>query len=270
MPEATGTNGIVVTGSNIMSSIKSDWQTWRDLFQGRADRPLQSLDADLDYKQLPRSMARTLAVFQLGESGGGNIIRQARQSRLSAIDDHYAEAVDMFVSEERRHASQLAVCVRMMGGELIRRNWAARLFVLGRRLFGLRFKVLVLLAAEVVGLSFYRLIATRLPPCRLRDTVLQIVGDKHSHMNFHCAFLKRQATTPFRRALFKASWRALTFCVGVVAPMYHRQALRDLSIEFREFQELWSHYRLAAEIQMFGLPRTWTESDELRSPSRCA
>lgn len=253
-----------------MSNIKSDWQTWRDLFQGRADRPLQPLDADLDYTQLPRSLARSFAVFQLGETGGGNIIRQARQSRLPAIDEHYAEAVDRFVSEERRHANQLAVCVRMMGGELIRRNWTARLFIVGRRLFGLRFKVLALLAAEVVGLCFYRLIATRLPPCRLRDTVLQIIGDKHSHLKFHCTFIEKQAATPFQRALFKASWRTLMFCAGFVALVSHRSTLRDLSIGFRDFQELWSHYRFAAEIHVLGLPKAWSEPGELHTTSKCA
>lgn len=238
-----------------MNSSDSDWHTWRNLFQGRADRPLPPLDADLDYTQLPRSLAHSLAVFQLGESGGGSVVGQARRSRLPGIDEHYAEALDLFVSEEHRHANQLAVCVRMMGGELLRKNWTARLFVFARRLIGLRFKILVLLAAEVVGLSFYRLVATRLPPCRMRDTLLQLVGDEHSHMQFHCAFLGRQAATPFRRTLFKASWRALMFCAGLVMLIDHRRTLRDLSIEFREFQDLWSHYHFAAEIHVLGLPR---------------
>ena len=253
-----------------MSRVYSDWQTWQSLFQGRADRPLAPLDADLDYTQLPRSLAHSLAVFQLGETGGGSIVDQARQSRLGGIDDHYAEAVDLFVSEERRHANQLAVCVRMMGGRLIHSNWAARLFVLSRRLIGLRFKVLVLLAAEVVGLCLYRLIATRLPPCRMRDTIVQLIGDKHSHMQFHCAFLKGQAVTPFSRGLFKASWRALYFCAGFVALIAHRRMLLDLSIELRDFRDLWSHYRFATEIHVLGLPKAWPKRDEYRSAGRCA
>jgi hypothetical protein len=204
-------------------------------------------------------MARSFALFQLGESGGGNIVEQARQSPLEGVDDQYAEAVGLFVAEERRHANQLAVCVRMMGGELVRRNWTAQLFVTGRRLFGLRFKVLALLAAEVVGLSFYRLIATRLPPCRMRDTLLQIVGDKHSHLRFHCAFLKRQAVSPLKRTLFKASWRALVFIAGFIALIHHRQTTRDLSIETRDLRELLSHYRFAAEIHMLGVPKILAE-----------
>jgi len=253
-----------------MSKIYSNWQTWQDLFQGRADRPLAPLDADLDYTRLPRSLAHSLAVFQLGATGGGSIVEQTRQCRLSGIDDDYSEAVNLFVSEERRHANQLAVCVRIMGGQLIHRSWAARLFVFGRRLIGLRFKVLVLLAAEVVGLCHYRLIATRLPPCRMRDTVVQLIGDKHSHMQFHSAFLERQADTPFSRALFKASWRATFFCAGIVALIAHRRMLRDLSIELRDFRDLWSHYRFATEIHVLGLPKAWPRPDEYRSTSKCA
>lgn len=237
-----------------MNSNNSVWQAWRDVFQGRADRPLLPIDADLDYTQLPRSLARSLAVFQLGESGGGSVVAQAQQSGLPGIDGDYVEALDLFVSEEHHHANQLAVCVRMMGGELIRRNWTARLFVFGRRLIGLRFKILVLLAAEVVGLCFYRLVAARLPPCRMRDTLLQLVGDEHSHLQFHCAFLEQQAATPFRQMLFKASWRALMFCAGLVVLIDHRRTLRDLSIEFQDFWDLWSHYHLAAEIYVLGLP----------------
>lgn len=253
-----------------MSSIKSDWKNWRDVFQGRADRPLPTLDADLDYTQLPRSLAHSLAVFQLGESGGGGVVEQARRSRLSGIDNHYAETVDLFVSEESRHANQLAVCVRFLGGELIRRNWAARLFVFGRRLIGLRCKILVLLAAEVVGLSLYRLIATRLPPCRMRDTLVQLIGDKHSHLQFHCAFLESQATTPLRRMLFKTSWRVLIFVAGLVTLIYHRSTLRDLSLGSQDLRDLLSHYRLAAEVHVLGLPESWTEPGELRSTGKCA
>ena len=237
-----------------MNRTISDWRSWRDLFQGRANRPLLPLDADLDYTQLPRSLAQSLAVFQLGESGGGSVVNQARRSRLPGTDDQYAEALVLFVAEEHRHANLLAICVRIMGGELIRRNWTAKLFVFGRRLLGLRFKILVLLAAEVVGLCFYRLIATRLPPCRMRDTLLQLVADEHSHLQFHCAFLAQQVTTPFQHTLFKASWRTIMFIAGIVVLIDHRRTLRDMSIEIRDFRDLWSHYRFAAEIHVLGLP----------------
>ena len=72
-------------------------------------------------------MARSLAIFQLGESGGGTIIEQARCSSLPQIDEHYAIATDLFVKEENRHADVLALCVEKLGGDLISENWTARL-----------------------------------------------------------------------------------------------------------------------------------------------
>ena len=74
-----------------------------------------------------------------------------------------------FVEEEHRHANILAMCVRLLGGTLVKKNWTAGLFVFARRLIGLRLKVLVLLAAEVVGLCYYHLLAVQLPASRLRE-----------------------------------------------------------------------------------------------------
>ena len=134
-----------------MTGNTSPWKHFRNLFEQRVDRPLPPLKADLDYTQLPRSLARSLAVFQLGESGGGTVVSQARASGLDVVDEDYVGALQHFVAEEHRHADMLAICVRLLRGELIRTNWTAKLFVFGRRLIGLRLKILVLLAAEVLA-----------------------------------------------------------------------------------------------------------------------
>ena len=151
-----------------MTRQHNSWKDWSETFAERRDRPMPPLELDRDYASLPPSLAKSLAIFQLGESGGGSIIAQAERSRLRGLNRHYPAAVAGFVAEEHRHANLLAMCVRMLGGRLIRQNWTARLFVFGRRLIGLRLKVLVLLAAEVVGLVYYNLIAHRLPDCALR------------------------------------------------------------------------------------------------------
>ena len=77
---------------------------WHDYFRARAGRPLPTLDVATDYSSLPSSLADSLAVFQLGESGGGTVIEQARASRLPGVDDDYAKAMAYFVAEEHRHA----------------------------------------------------------------------------------------------------------------------------------------------------------------------
>jgi len=151
-----------------MATRSTNWSHWRAFFAARRHRPgVRLLANEPQLADVPASVARSLAIFQLGESGGGTVIEQAQHSRLPAIDDDYAAAVALFVAEEHRHAELLACCVRALRGRLIERNWTARLFVFGRRLVGLRLKIMVLLAAEVVGICYYRLLAGGLPDSEL-------------------------------------------------------------------------------------------------------
>ena len=93
---------------------------------------MPSLQSDIDYSDLPPSLARSLAIFQLGESGGGTIVGQAFCNQLPHLDEHYGTAMAYFVEEEHRHANILAMCVRLLGGRLIHSNWTAKLFVFAR------------------------------------------------------------------------------------------------------------------------------------------
>ncbi len=57
-----------------MDGQQIDWRKWQQFFKNRSDRPLPELETDTDYSNLPNSLAESLAIFQLGESGGGTII----------------------------------------------------------------------------------------------------------------------------------------------------------------------------------------------------
>ncbi len=237
-----------------MDNESTNWAEWQRLFANRSGRALPALNDGSDYSKLPKSLARSLAVFQLGESGGGTVIGQARHSKLPGIDAHYAEAMALFVDEEHRHANILAICVRLLGGQLIARNWTARLFVFSRRLMGLRLKVLVLLAAEVVGLCYYHLLASRLPVCRIRSLLQQRVDDERSHLEFHCSFLRAQLQTPWQRRLFVLIWRSTMLAAAVVVMIDHRGAIRDLGIDRDAVWSRWMRYSRHAERQVTGVP----------------
>ena len=232
-----------------MQSDNLNWNQWQGFFAKRSDRPLPVLDVSEDYSMLPASLARSLAIFQLGESGGGTVIEQARQSDLQGIDLHYADAMALLVDEEHRHANILAMCVRMLGGSLVRQNWTAKLFVFARRLIGLRLKVMVLLAAEVVGICYYHLLATRLPPCRIKELLSQLVEDERSHLYFHCCFLRRHTPDDWHRWLFVAAWRATMSAAAIVVLIDHRAAIRDLGIGTDVVWQRWMSYsRLACRL----------------------
>jgi hypothetical protein len=224
-----------------------NWARWQQFFASRSERQLPELETPEDYSAIPKSLAKSLAIFQLGESGGGTIVEQARQSPIRDIDDHYANAMQLFVKEEHRHAEILAICIRNLGGNLIRQNWTARLFVFSRRLVGLRLKVLVLLAAEVVGICYYHLLATRLPPTRLKSLLAQLVNDERAHLHFHTDFLRSQTNSSWRRAVFVCAWRATMAAAAIVVLIDHRQALRDLDLKTSAVLRRWISYSRLAE-----------------------
>jgi hypothetical protein len=230
-----------------MATATCKWENWAKFFVGRSNRPLPALKQDKDYSALPPSLARSLAIFQLGESGGGTIIKQALHSRLPGTNEYYAAAMALFVEEEHRHANILAMCVRQLGGTLIRNNWTARLFVFARRLIGLRLKVVVLLAAEVVGLCYYHLLAVKLPPSRLRDQLLEIVEDERSHLYFHCDFLRSQTPSRWRKRVFVCLWRAVMASAAVVVAIDHWKAIKDLDIGLKTVLQRWQCYSSLAE-----------------------
>ncbi len=232
-----------------MTAERVNWCEWCDFFSKRSDRLMPAPEANDMYLKLPKSLAESLAIFQLGESGGGTIISQARHSRIREIDAYYANAMALFVDEEHRHADMLASCVHALGGTLIHRNWTAKLFVSARRLIGLRLKVLVLLAAEVVGICYYHLLSSRLPPCDIKSMLAELVSDEKSHLRFHCCFLRSQATSPWRRGIFVMVWRATMLAAAISVTIDHRDALRDLDLDISTVWHRWRDYsRIAEEI----------------------
>ncbi|MEM7504402.1 MAG: ferritin-like domain-containing protein, partial [Pseudomonadota bacterium] len=218
------------------------------------------LDVDTDYSCVPRSVARSLAIFQLGESGGGTVVEQVADSALPGLDQYYARAVRYFVAEEHRHAALLAMCVRVLGGKLLKKNWTATCFVKIRRFMGLRFKVLVLLAAEVVGLCYYQLLASRLPQGQVRTLLRDIAADERAHLKFHSAFLRTQCCSRLNRAVFLATWRTVMFATAVAVLLDHYRAIRDLGIPVRRLWYVWWAYANLAETSVLGSCSEFSEA----------
>jgi len=238
-----------------MGTSDFDWREWLSRFEHRANRPLPSSGTAAKDTGVPPSVARSLAIFQLGESGGGSVVAQARASRLSGIDGHYAAAVALFVREEHRHAAILADCVASLGGRLIAKNWTARLFVQMRRLLGLRFKILVLLAAEVVGLCYYNLLAAKLPGTAVGARLSELVEDERLHLRFHCCFLRRQTQGFPQRMLFVVAWRVTMLAAALAVLLDHYPAMRDTGLSpavvWRRFM---LYCRLAEKLVVSGPP----------------
>lgn len=206
------------------------WSAWRTYFEANARRPLPEIDGSGVPTAWAGPLARSLAVFQVGEGGEGRVAREIERVRLAGIDDDYRAALKLFVREEGRHAKILAAMVRALGGQLRRGAWTERLFVRGRRLLGLRLKLLVLLAAEVVGLGFYGMLAEKLGACPIGQALREIAEDERRHLEFHCAFFRGQARRGVGRVVFMATWTVIAGAACAVVLVDHRATLRAMGI----------------------------------------
>ena len=215
-----------------------DWSGWRRHFERNARRALPAVEIP---EGLPARLTRSLAKFQLGETGEGRIVGEIRRSTMAGIDDDYKESLALFVKEEGRHARILAGIVKGMGGTLLGREWTERLFTHGRRMMGMRTKLMTLLAAEVVGIGFYGLTARSLPPGSLRATLEQIAGDEAAHLAFHCDFFRTQARTRVGRGVFLAGWWTLGGTACALVLLEHGPTLAELGVPRRETARRYWH-----------------------------
>jgi hypothetical protein len=208
------------------------WSSWSVHFERHALRPLPPLRPAVD--EVPAAwrapLARSLARFQVGESGEGRIAHEIDRACLPGVDAAYRACLKRFVAEEGRHARILAGLVQALGGQLLARTWTERLFVHGRRLLGVRAKLLVLLAAEVVGIAFYGALAACLPAGAVRRALEELCADEEAHLRFHCDFFRHQTRTRPARWLFHAAWWPLVLAAGGVVLLDHRPTLRALGL----------------------------------------
>lgn len=204
---------------------RSPHARWLEYFDGRRG---QALDAPLQapLRPLPgrRAVARSIARFELGESGDG-----ARIRRLAAAtgDAAYARAIELFVQEEHVHAGWLKLLRERFGGERLQSHWSDTAFVALRHVGGLRREICVLLAAELIALSYYRTLPLAYDDPLLRAVCRRVVLDERGHVAFHRATLGHEFArmpAPARGAAILA-WRGFVAITATVVAWDHREVL---------------------------------------------
>lgn len=209
---------------------------WLAYFERRAGEPL---DTPPDAPFTPRlgceAVARSLARFELGESGDGAALR-----RLAAAtgDPAYARSIELFVREEQAHACWLGHLRERFGGRRLASHWSDTAFVVLRRIGGLRREICVLLTAELVALSYYRVLARAYDDPVLDATCRRILLDERGHVAFHRATLGHEFArmpAPARAAAFLA-WRAFVAVTAKVVAWDHRAVLALAGVERADFE----------------------------------
>jgi len=215
--------------------VPGPWSVWRRRFERNRRRALPPVVAPGALgPEVAAALAGSLARFQIGETGEGRIVgavaRAVARDTLPGVDDDYRRALALFIAEEGRHARILASLVGALGGRLLATTWSERLFVRVRGLAGIRAKLLVLYAAEVVGIGFYATLAAALPAGEARRALEQIAADERRHFAFHRRFFLIQAPGGWRRALFRCAWLAVAAGGAAIVLWDHRRTLRVLGL----------------------------------------
>lgn len=181
------------------------------------------------------AVARSLARFELGESGEGVRIRQLAAATGDAA---YASAIELFVDEERQHARWLGMLRERFGGERLDSHWSDSAFVLLRHIGGLRREICVLLTAELIALTYYRILPLAYRDAPLKAACERILLDERGHVAFHRATLGHdfaRMPAPARSAAILA-WRAFVAATAKVVAWDHRDVLSLSGVSRAEFE----------------------------------
>lgn len=185
------------------------------------------------------ALARSLAVFQLGESGGGTRLRRYTHS-IAALENlrGYQRAVDRFVAEEQSHAALLAKVVHHLGGTLLRKQWTNTVFRWLRDLVNLEFNIQVLLTAELIAEVYFGLLALRCEDAVVRTVARKLLRDEIGHLAFQRDFLfeRLRALTPATQQLWRLQFQLIHHITAAVVAWDHRRALRSLGVTAADFQ----------------------------------
>ncbi|MFT4622036.1 MAG: hypothetical protein ACI8PZ_000689 [Myxococcota bacterium] len=224
-----------------------DWRPWRTHFELNARRQMPPMDTAEVPEPLRELLAASLATFALGETGEGRIVQQVQRLQAPGIDDDYRTALSLFVAEEGRHAAILGRAVRALGGRMPRSTWSSGAFTQVRGIAGVHTKLVVLLAAEVVAVTAYAALASRLPDGDLRRALDTIVADEDAHLQFHAQFFSTVCTGPAERLAFQVAWRSAAAAAGLTVCVDHRALWRRLGVPMRELAGELTRLTLHAE-----------------------
>ncbi len=208
-------------------------------------------------------LARSIATFQLGESGGGTRLRRYTRS-IATLENlrGYQRAVDLFVAEEQSHAALLARTVVHLRGTLLTKQWTNSIFRWMRDLVNLEFNIQVLLTAELIAEVYFGLLALRCTDPVVQTVARKLLRDEMGHLAFQRDFLfeRLKTLTPATQCLWRWQFKAIHFATAMVVAWDHRHCLRTLDItpaDFRaratrswqSFQSRLERRLLEAEIQ---------------------
>ena len=196
------------------------------------------------------AVTKSVATFQLGETGGGRHLAAAA-ARYAAFqgDDDYLAAVKLFIAEEQRHGRELGRWLDLAGIPRIERHWSNGAFRRLRQLAGLELMISFLLTAEVMAKVYYAALRKATRSIVLQALCEQILKDEVAHIRFQSQRLAILRGQRSRLALWltAGAQRILFGATALVVWLTHRHALRAGGLPFRDF---WRRTATEARISL--------------------
>lgn len=220
---------------------------WVDHFERNRKRN-REIDAAINWRgdtvlsaESASAIGRSLQRFEIGERGDGEVLlRKARTG-----DPHYARALELFVAEEQQHAHLLGRSLEHLDVPPLSQHWSNSAFVSARRMFTLRWEVMVLTVAEVIALSYYAAMSQCGDPA-VEAMSMRILDDEHHHVAFQIDSLREGfASTPrTARTLLRVCWMLVAAGATAAVALDHGPALRVCGWTRARFsRDAWRNFR---------------------------
>jgi hypothetical protein len=232
-------------------SKTSAFEVWAEYFEANLARH-ERLDAKIPWSARSQlrsvdrvAIAKSLQRFELGERGEGTGLLSKAAARGDAV---YDDALVLFVQEEQKHSALFAAALERFGVEPLTEHWSDAVFIVLRRLMGLRTEITLFLIAETVALEYFGALHTSADPV-IRGVAERVLTDEVEHIRFQIDQLRvgfEGVPVGVRMLAAAAAWTVALGAATVVA-LDHGPALRACGLRpLRFWGRALRHFRRAA------------------------
>lgn len=217
-----------------------DLEIWLNHFDYHSQHP-RRVPAGLSDVLKPeerRLIARSLAIFQLGEEAEGKTLlyttwRFAKKHNAAPL----IRILELFIREQQRHAALLREFMEDHGLPRKRTDWTDFVFCCLRRLGGLELRLHVFIAVELIASVFYRALEVATGCQRLKVLCRTLVADELAHVGLESQILLtlRAHKPAVVRGGIRLLHRAFFVSTACVVYLTHRAVLRGAGYSMSSF-----------------------------------
>jgi hypothetical protein len=185
-----------------------------------------------------RSIEKSIAAFQLGESSEGkSLMRSAEAFAEKRNDKHLGRITRLFIAEEQNHAMLLMRFMNLHGLKLMKKNWTDAIFRRMRKNVGFELSVTVLITAEIISLVYYDALRASTNSGLLKKICNKILGDETAHVKYESELLHsiRSEKSALARQTLNFLHRFLFIGTTAVVYLTHKKVLNRGGYDFTRF-----------------------------------